>query len=168
MIGALAAALVLLTAEPQHPPAPAPSPAVTIRAGTPIRFVTQVPIDSRSVRQGQRFTIVVAEDVLDGDRPLIAKGTPAVGEIESVTEKGMFGKAGGLVLRPLFIELGGTRINLEGATEASGKEQLGGAAVATVLTGGLGLIITGKSAQLPAGSPLLGRVRSDTTVAGQP
>ncbi len=81
-----------------------------------------------------------------------------------MTGKGMFGKPGSLMLRPLFVELGGQRINLDGVIEQRGKKQVGGAAVATVAVGALGLIITGKSATLPAGSRLDGRVRSDVTV----
>ena len=161
MISALWAALLLQAAAPPAQPA---APTV-LRAGTPIRFVTEAAIDSRSVRQGQRFAIVVAEDLVDGSRVLIPKGTKAVGEVEAVSGKGMFGKPGSLSLRPLFIEIGDQRINLEGAAEEVGKEQVGGAAIATVLTGGLGLVITGKSARLDAGSPLTGWVRNDATIS---
>ena len=130
--------------------------------------MTEAAIDSRSARQGQRFTIIVAEDLNDGARIIIRKGTRAVGEVEAVSGKGMFGKSGSLRLRPLFIEIGGQRINLEGESEEAGKEQVHGAAVATALTGGLGLFITGKSAQLPAGSPLDGRVRNDAAIPPSP
>ena len=164
MIAAVAAAIAL-----QPLAAPTPLPAMTaavvfVPAGTPIRFATESVIDSRTVQQGQRFTLIVTEDVAVGDRIVLPKGTRAVGEVEAVTGKGMFGQAGSLVLRPLFVELSGRRINLEGVFERRGKEQVGGAAVTTVITGGLGLIITGKSATLPAGSPLEGRVRNDVTL----
>lgn len=166
MIAALAAALALQPSPttsllPVGPPA-----SVTLRALTPVRFVTESAIDSRTVRQGQRFTIIVAEDVTDGGRVVLAKGMRAVGEVEAVSGKGMFGKAGSLVLRPLFVELGGQRVNLDGVMEQRGKGQVGSAAVTTFLTGGFGLIITGKSATLPAGSLLEGRVRNDTIISG--
>ena len=128
-------------------------------------FVTESAIDSRTVRQGQRFTIIVAENVSSDDGLVLPKGTRAVGEVEAVTGKGMFGKAGSLVLRPLFVEIGTQRINLDGLVEQRGKKQVSGAAVATFAAGALGLIITGKSATLPAGSRLDGRVRSDVTLA---
>ncbi len=140
------------------------APTSLIRAGTPVAFVTESVIDSRTVRQGQRFTIIVVDDVIVGDKPLILKGTRAIGEVEAVTGKGMFGKPGTLALRPLFVELGGQRIYFDGLTEQRGKEQVGGAAVATFAAGAFGLIITGKSATLPAGSRLEGRVRSDVTI----
>ena len=163
MIAAFVGALMLQLAGP----APQSAAPTLLKAGTPVRFVTEAAIDSRSVRQGQRFTIIVADDVLDGSQILIPKGTRAVGEVEAVSGKGMFGKAGSLRLRPLFIEWSGQRVNLDGLAEESGKKQVGGAAVATILTGGLGLIITGKSAEVPPGSELHGRVRTDFTLAGQ-
>lgn len=159
---ALIAAVLLQATES---PSLSNTTSVTIRAGTPVQLTTETSLDSRSVRQGQRFTVIVAEDVTDGAHVLIAKGTRAVGEVEAVSGKGMFGKAGSLLLRPLFVEVAQQRINLEGAEEARGKEQLGGAAVATVLTGGFGLFITGKSATVPAGSILRARVRSDATIS---
>lgn len=160
MILALCAALLLQPASGAAVPA-APT---LLKAGTSIRLQTEATINSRSVRQGQRFTLIVTEDVAEGARIMIAKGSRAVGEVEAVSGKGMFGKAGSLLLRPLFIEIDGQRVNLEGAIEESGRKQVGGAAVATVLTGGLGLIITGKSAQVPAGTILHARVRNDVAV----
>ena len=164
MILAFWAALLLQPVETSVNPAPP----MILKAGTQIHLVTEVAIDSRSVRQGQRFGLVVADDVAEGGRILIPKGSRAVGEIEAVSETGMFGKPGSLQLRPLFIDLGGQRINLEGGTRERGKKQVGGAAVATVLTGGLGLIITGKSAKVPAGSAIDGRVRADATIVSHP
>jgi len=162
MICALVMALALqpLVAPPAVPLVGSPAP-LTLRAGTSVHFVTEAPIDSRSVRQGQRFTIVIAEDVSVGGKPILLKGTRAVGEVEAVTGTGMFGEAGSLVLRPLFVDLGGQRINFDGVAEQRGKGQVGSAAVTTILTGGFGLIITGKSATMAAGSPIEGWVRSD-------
>ncbi len=135
-----------------------------LAAGTPIRFVTDATIDSRAIVQGQRFSITVAEDVMVGAAVVITRGTKAVGEVDAVTHKGMFGKSGTMALRPLFIELGGQRLNLTGATSSRGKGAVGAAAVSTVLVGALGLIITGKNAVVAAGSPLTGELRDDAMV----
>jgi len=137
---------------------------VAIPAGTPVSFVTIAPISSRSVKQGQRFPLQVGENVTVASQVLIAKGTAAVGEVEAVSAKGMFGKAGSLVLRPLFIDIGGERVNLVGVTADNGHDGTAAAAVTTALIGGFGLIITGKSAVVPAGSQLYGRVRADVTL----
>ena len=140
-------------------------PSVTVLpAGTPVRLTTVGPLDSRRAIQGQRFPLKIEEDVVVGSRVVIPRGTTAVGEVEAVSGKGMFGKAGKLVLIPLFVDLNGQRVALTGATEQIGKDATAGAAVVSVLTP-LGLIITGKSATIPAGSAIFGRVRSDVRLA---
>jgi hypothetical protein len=134
---------------------------VRLAAGVKIRFVTDGAIDSRSIQQGQRFGLTVADEVLVGSQLVIPRGTRAVGEVDSVTDRGSFGRGATFVLRPLFIDLNGQRINLVGSTEAKGKSQVGAAAVTTVLVGAVGLLITGRSATLPAGSTMTGEVRND-------
>src|SRR4249919_3707881 len=98
------------------------APAVRLPAGTQIRFVTDAELRSQSLLQGQRFGLTVAEDVMAGSILVIPRGTPAVGEIDSLSEKGMFGKSAKFTLRPLFIELGGKRVNLEGVTPRKGDK----------------------------------------------
>jgi hypothetical protein len=134
---------------------------VAVPAGTPMSFVTIAPISSRSVKQGQRFPLQVSEDVTMASQTVIPKGTAAVGEVEAVSGTGMFGKAGNLVLRPLFIDIRGEHVNLVGATADEGHDGTAAAAITTALIGGFGLMITGKSAVVPAGSRLYGRVRTD-------
>lgn len=132
-----------------------------MRAQTVVRLITMVEVSSRGLVQGQRVPLQVAEDVVVGGRVVIAAGTAAVGEIEALSEKGMFGKAAKFTLQPLFIDLEGRRINLAGRHQESGQEATAAAAVTTVLTAGIGLIITGKSARLPAGSEVVGELRDD-------
>jgi hypothetical protein len=91
---------------------------------------------------------------------VVPRGTAAVGEVEAVSGTGMFGKAARLVLQPLFIDVGGERINLIGSTSEKGKDGTTAAAITTVITP-FGLFITGKKATVPSGSVLLGRVRTD-------
>jgi hypothetical protein len=165
----LATLAFLLQASPPAPPvadAPSGAPlAIRLPAGTPIRFVTEAELHSKSLIQGQRFGLKVADDVKVGSALVIPRGTPAVGEVEYLSEKGMFGKSAKFTLRPLFIDLGGRRVNLDGITSQRGNRAVTEAAITTVLTGGLGVFITGKSASLPAGSSLDGTVRDDALVA---
>jgi hypothetical protein len=157
-------ALALLLADP-----PALTSAqVVLPAGTPVHFSTVDPLDSRSVKQGQRFALRVSEDVTIGPTIVIPQGTPAVGEVEAVSGKGMVGKPGTLVLRPLFIDVASERVNLVGTTDQRGRDSSTGIAVGSLLLSGLGIFITGKSASVPADSPMAGRVRSDATIKPQP
>ena len=149
---------------PALPQAPQPAASVVIPARTLVQLSTVDPLDSRSVRQGQRFALRVSEDVTVGSTVVIPRGTPAVGEVEAVSGKGMVGKAGRLLLQPLFIELAGQRVNLVGANDKRGKDSTTGVAIGSLLISGLGIFITGKSASVPAGSLLPGRLRSDVTL----
>ena len=151
-------------------PAPAPGEAATaaasapvhvLRAGTRVPMATSAPISSRHARQGQRFDLTVAQDVLVDGMIVIPRGSRGVGEVARVVEKGMFGKAGKLEVRVLFVELGGTRIRLDGRAEDKGKSGLGVTAAAVVLAGIWGGFVTGKSAVIPAGTALDGHVFED-------
>ena len=75
-------------------------------------------------------------------------------------------QAARLVLQPLFIDVAGERVNLVGDTEQRGKDATAGAAVTTFITP-FGLLITGKSAVVKAGSAMFGRVRTDVAVLPQ-
>jgi len=163
----VAAALMLALLPVPATAAPPASPPALVRlpAGTPIRFTTNGAIDSRSIRQGQRFGLTVADDVIVGAQLLIPRGTAAVGEVEALSDRGSFGQGAKFTLVPLFVDFGGQRINLTGRTESEGRSQVGAAAVTTVLIGGVGLLITGRSATLPAGSELRGEVRTDASLS---
>ena len=136
---------------------------IVLPAETPVRLTTLTAVDSRSAVQGSRFALTVADDISVGSDIIIPRGTPAVGEVEAVNGKGMFGQAGKLVLRPLFIDMNGRRINLVGTTSHHGSDATAAAAVTTAITP-FGLFITGKSAAVPAGSVLFGQVRSDVSL----
>lgn len=162
----LVAALMLALLPVPATAAPASKPAALVRlpAGTSVRFTTNGPIDSRSIRQGERFGLTVADDVMAGAQLVIPRGTPAVGEVEALSDRGSFGRGAKFTLVPLFVDFGGQRINLTGKTKSEGRSQIGAAAVTTVLIGGVGLLITGRSATLPAGSELRGEIRSDVSL----
>ena len=151
------AALALLATDIR---APTSTLRVTILPGMPIHLTTVVPLDSRSVKQGQRFELRVSEDVLVESTVVIPRGSPAVGEIEAVSGKGMVGKAGRLVLAPLFIDVGGERVNLTGISVERGKDSTAGVAVGSILLSGWGMFISGKSASVPAGATVDGRTRT--------
>lgn len=161
-------ALLMQTAVAE-PAAPAPIAAVqpwrpVLQAGTPVQLVTTGVIDSRSIRQGQRFGMAVAADVMVDGKVAIPKGTPATAEVASTTEKGMFGKAAAFTIEPLFIEFPGQRVTLAGELTGQGKKQVAAAAATTVLVSALGMFITGKSATLPAGSELGAYIRTDAVL----
>jgi hypothetical protein len=137
---------------------------ITIPGGTPVRLTTVAPLDSRSVKQGQRFELRVSEDVRVGPLIVIPRGAAAVGEVEAVSRKGMVGKPGRLVLQPLFVTVSGERVFLAGSADQRGADATTGVAVGSLLLSPLGMFITGKSASLAAGSKIDARVRTEATV----
>lgn len=160
----LAVAAGGIQTKPEAIAQPTAARTIILSAGTPVRLTTTATIDSRSIIQGQRFGLTVADDVLVGSRLVIPRGSLAVGEVESLSGKGMFGKAAKFALTPLFIEIDGQRLNLTGSRAQSGGNGVAAAAVTTALIGALGLFITGKSATLPPGSVILGAIRIDVSI----
>ena len=163
MIALVLALLAQAISEPAAPRAIVAQAATVLPSGTAVRLVTAVPVNSRSAQQGQRFGLTVAADVTAGGRVLIPAGTPAVGEVEAVSGKGMVGQGARLTLVPLFIDAPGRRITLSGTLRQEGSSPTTEVAAASLLVSGLGLFITGKSALVPAGTVIPAVLRSDVT-----
>ena len=161
----LAAVWLAAAVPPLAVPAPSSEVAadgsVLLPAMTPVRLATRDAVDSRSVRQGQRFALTVADPIRLGERIVIPAGTPAVGEVESASPKSSGGRGAKLALVPLFIEWRGERIFLRGRHEETGGSGVGASVATTVLLSPLGVLISGKSATVPAGSTINGEIRGD-------
>ncbi len=120
--------------------APAP-PAVTLPADTPIpvRITERLAASKNDV--GDRFTGVVAEDVLYDGKVFFARGTPVTGEVVAAKGRGKFKGAGdlGIELR----QIGNAQVSsteYEVAAKGKGKRTagfIGGGAGLGALIGGL-------------------------------
>lgn len=125
-------------------------PSVTLHAGDAVPLATTVALSSKSASVGDRVPLTVAEDVRVGDRIVIPQGTPAMGEVATMQAKGAFGQSGKLVVRPLYLTLGDRTIRLEGGGGAHGTITAGSVIGLVALSAGF----TGRSATVPAGSPI--------------
>lgn len=134
---------------------------LVLRADTLVRMATVERLSSKRAHQGQRVDLEVTEDVLVDGQVVIRRGARAVGEVARVVEKGVMGKSGKLRIRAMFIDLGGSRIRLDGEARDRGKSGAAPVVGAAVLIGVSGAFISGTSAVLPAGSPIDGRVYRD-------
>jgi hypothetical protein len=152
-------------AQPAVMAAPALSSGPVLRAGTEIGMTLLEPLSSRTARQGQRFALEVTNDVSVDGLLVIPRGTRGVGEVDTVIEKGMLGKSGRLAIRPLFVEIGGARILLEGSARGKGDSGLGPVVLAAPLIGLSAAMFSGRSAVIPAGTPIVGRVSRDLPLA---
>ncbi|MDQ0249218.1 hypothetical protein J2W22_001265 [Sphingomonas kyeonggiensis] len=96
------------------------------------------------------FDLTVSHDVMLSGFVVIPKGTLARGEVTWRTGRAVFGKSGKMDIELRFIDLNGRRIPLTGKYRQEGEGNTLAAVGAIVLTAPL-LVVTGKSARIPAG-----------------
>ena len=161
---ALAAALAVQAATPQavmQPSAPAAAiaaPTITsavLRVGTevPLRLSEELTTKGKNLRVGDRFHLETSEPVVVQGVNVIPVGSPAVGEITDVRNKGMWGKSGHLAARILYLTVNGRQIRLSGTFDDKGVAGgVGAVAVSAIVFLPAGFFMTGTSAKIPAGS----------------
>jgi hypothetical protein len=162
------ALLLALAAAQEAQPVPLPPPihaplmsGPVLKAGTPVFTRTVDPLSSRTARQGDRFRIAVVRDVLVDGLVVIPAGASGFGEVHRVIEKGMMGKSGKLEVVPLFVEVGGARIALDGASRDKGASNLAPVLLAWPLAGPAMAFVSGTDARIPAGTALDAQVHAD-------
>ena len=142
-------------AVPQPVIAAPPTTNAILRIGTevPVRLREQLTTAGKKLRVGHRFHLEVAEPVLVNGVTVIPTGSPAVGEITDIRNKGMWGKSGHLAGRILYVTVNGRQIRLTGAFDDKGVAGgVGAALVSGLIFLPAGFFMTGTSALIPAGS----------------
>lgn len=133
-------------------PAPAVAPA-TIPAGTTIVIRLIDPVSSSTAEQGQFFPIELAEPVMLGDREVLPAGIRGEGQVVHARHRGWGGGAGELILAARYLQWGDRRIALRAFhLGVAGRDGASTSLVATVAVGVVGAFVTGRSANVPAGS----------------
>ena len=177
----LAAALMLLVspmvcAQEAAPVSAAPASAMTVsngpsptvlRAGTPVvlRLMTNLTTNGKHLKVGDRFSLEVSEPVTLNGQVVIQAGSPAVGEVTSVRNKGMWGKSGNIETRLLYISANDRRIRLTGSVGDKGVKVGGGAIVVSAIVFlPAGFFMTGTSAVIPPGTVVNGILDEDIPV----
>lgn len=163
----------------QQPPvaaiAPAPVQATilgsssdnVLRAGTevPLRLEEGLNSNDKTIREGHRFRLTVANDVMLGTKVVIPAGTPATGEVTDLRRKGMWGKSGRIVARVINARVGDRLIRLTGSFDDKGVTGTAGVVGAIVFVPIAGFFLTGTSAQMPAGSGVKAFLDEDLVIA---
>jgi hypothetical protein len=153
------------------PVAPIAAPVTTnaiLRVGTeiPLRLVEELTTKGKKLRVGQRFHLETSEPVIVQGVTVIPVGSPAVGEITDVRNKGMWGKSGHLGARVLYVTVNGRQIRLSGAFDDKGVAGgVGAALVSGIVFLPAGFFMTGTSALVPAGSIVKSFVDEDVPLA---
>jgi hypothetical protein len=142
---------------------PAPQASV-LRVGTPVvlKLAESISTKEKVAKINDRVRLEVAEPVLVGSTVVIPAGSPAVGELTEVRNKGMWGKSGRLVGRVLSVNANGRTIRMSGTFDSKGGSGTAGAvAVSAVVFAPAGFFMTGKSAAMPAGTVVRGFIDED-------
>lgn len=133
-------------------------------AGTEIAMRTTTEISSKTARVGERFALEVVDDVRLNGQTVIRAGTAGVGEVTSVTKKGMFGKSGKIATRLVSVRVGDQNVRIRGAVGDRGKSGTAGTVGAMVFVPVAGFFVTGTSAVIPPNTTAVGYLESDLPV----
>jgi hypothetical protein len=168
VIAAIAAPLPL-RAQSIAPPPPAliaslPANRAILRAGTevPLILSEEITTKGKKLHVGQRVRMETAEAVFVQGINVIPVGSPAVGEITDVENKGMWGKSGHVGIRALYTTVNGRQIRLSGSVDDKGVAGgVGAVAVSAIVFLPAGFFMTGTSAKLPLGTAIKGFLDED-------
>lgn len=142
---------------------PAPQASV-LRVGTPVvlKLSESLSTKEKVAKINDRVRLEVAEPVMVGSTVVIPAGSPAVGELTEVRNKGMWGKSGRLIGRVLSVSANGRTIRLSGTFDSKGGSGAGAAiATSAIVFAPAGFFMTGKSATMPAGTVVRGFIDED-------
>ena len=157
-----------IAADAAAPAAIAPQPTV-LRAGTevPLRLTEELTTEGKQLEVGDRFSMATEQPLMIDGYTVIPAGTPAVGEITDVRNKGMWGKSGKLNARLLYLTVNGRQIRINGAFDDRGVSgAVGAVAVSAIVFAPAGFFMTGTSARVPAGTVIRGYIAEDVQVPG--
>lgn len=155
----LAVAALVAAASPAYAQSqvvmPVASDGNVLRTGTPVvlKLSEGLTTKKKIAKINDRVRFEVAEAVKINDVVVIPAGSPAIGELTEVKNKGMWGKSGRIVGRVLTLNANGRTIRLSGTFDSKGGSgTVGAVAVSAVVFLPAGFFMTGKSAEMPAGA----------------
>lgn len=156
------AAPPVLNAVPQ-----APVSGAVLPANTKI-FMTvndEITTKGKKYSEGDTFGLSVSQPVMVDGFVVIPRGARATGRITWLTSKGAFGKSGKMDIALEHIDVGNTRIPIEGTYRQEGEGNTVGTVAGVVLAGVFAGFITGKSARIPQGRELSAHTKENLAVA---
>lgn len=108
-----------------------------IQDGTVIRVIFTQELSSEKNHPGDTVPCEIAEDIKVDNVVVIAKGTPATGQVSQAEKRGGWGKSGTLAFSIDYVKaVDGSNVRLRGSSAQGGKQFSAGAAVMG-LSGGL-------------------------------
>ncbi|MEZ0495141.1 hypothetical protein [Sphingomonas sp. IW22] len=138
-----------------------------LRSGTPVplRMMEGLTTKGKKLKVGQRFNLQTAEAITVNGYTVIPAGSPAVGEVTEVRNKGMWGKSGRINARVLYVRANGRQIRLSGVLDDKGVTGTAGVVGAVAFVPVAGFFMTGTSAEIPLGAPVSAFIDEDVAFA---
>lgn len=133
---------------------------VTLTAGTEIPIETREVLSSKTDVKGRIVAMAVVSDVTVDGKVVLPKGTPVTGQIADAQATGGLGTSGRLIVRPVYLQIGGRTVRLRGAVGEKRGVSAGGVVGLLALSGA----ISGRSALIPAGTRIQGEVERDAVI----
>ena len=165
----IAQSVVPAVAVPSVAPISAPVTGNAIlRTGTevPLRLSEELTTKGKKLRVGHRFRLETSAPVVVQGVTVIPAGSPAMGEVTDVRNKGGWGKSGRLAARVLYVTVNGRQIRLTGAFDDKGVAGgVGAVAVSALVFLPAGFFMTGTSASVAVGTPVKGFVDEDVQLS---
>jgi hypothetical protein len=118
-------------------------------------------VSSRTATRGMEFRLRVTAPVVVDGAIVVPAGALAVGQVVHAQHKGIGGKPGELIVAARRIDLPSGPLMLHSSLGASGAGRQGAAVATTIAFGVLGLLVTGKDTELPAGTAVSARTAQD-------
>jgi hypothetical protein len=134
-------------AAPLHVSAGTP---VTLPALTPVYLRLDEGVSSNQNKPGDRFRILVAEDVRVGDVVVIPLGSVGEGEVVHAARSSAGGKAGELILAARFVRVDGREVRLRSlALGAAGRDHTNEALATSFIAGPFAMFVRGGVMLIP-------------------
>lgn len=138
-----------------------------LRVGTPISFkmAETITTKGKKLESGYRVHLEVMEPVMVNGVVAIPAGSPAIGEVTDVRNKGMWGKSGRINARLLYVTVGTRQIRLSGVFDDKGVTGTAGVVAAIAFVPIAGFFTTGTSATIPLGAGVKGFIDEEVALS---
>lgn len=138
---------------------------VVIPDGTEVHLKLLERLSSATAKVNDRVRLEATEDVVVGDKVVIAKGAKATGTVTAASPKKSFGRSGKLNFTIDVVKaVDGSNVRLRATKENKGNESYGKAGVVTILAGPFGALVKGKDVEIEAGTEYVIYIDGDRTI----
>jgi hypothetical protein len=136
--------------------------ATTIPAGTRVIVETTEALNTRTLRQGDTFTLRLAEPIVAHGKTVVPAGATGVGEVIDTAPAGRIGKPAKLVLAARYLDFGGQRVGLKAlrlVRQGQGRDQE--VLVLSVAVGIAAFLVKGGEIEIPNGTTAEAKLSQD-------